>query len=57
MTDIRVKDEFNKPMVFNGMIDVLNFFYNNGYKFVNAYVITYAGQNVYHYIVERNTAI
>lgn len=52
--DTQVKDETGKLMKFNSMIDALNFFSKNGYRFVTAYVITIANQNVYHYLLEKN---
>ena len=52
--DTQVKDENGKLIKFNSMIDALNFFSKNGYKFVNAYAITIGSQNVYHYMMERN---
>jgi hypothetical protein len=51
--DTQVKDENGKLLVFNSMIDALNFLSKNGYKFVNAYAITIASQNVYHYILKK----
>ncbi len=52
--DTQVKDENGKLVKFNSMIDALNFFSKNGYKFVNAYAINISSQNVYHYIMEKN---
>lgn len=52
--DTQVKDENGKLVKFNSMIDALNFFSKNGYKFVNAYAIAIGSQNVYHYIMEKN---
>ena len=49
-----VKDENGKNMVFNSMIDALNFMTKNGFEFVNAYAITEDGQNVYHYLLRNN---
>ncbi|GAB2632677.1 hypothetical protein [Belliella aquatica] len=51
--DTQVKDESGKLLVFNSMIDSLNFLSENGYEFVNAYAITLGNQNVYHYILKR----
>lgn len=51
--DTQVKDENGKLVVFNSMIDSLNFLSENGYEFVNAYAITLGNQNVYHYILKR----
>ncbi len=52
--DTQVKDENSELLKFNSMIDALNFFSKNGYKFVNAYAINIGSQNVYHYIMEKN---
>lgn len=49
-----VKDENGKTLVFNSMIDALNFMHSNGFEFVNAYAVTINNQNVYHYLL-RNT--
>jgi len=38
--DLQVKDENGKLMIFNSMIDALNFMSKNGYGFVNAYAVT-----------------
>lgn len=53
-TDNIIKDENAKPVVFNSMIDALNFFSKNGYDFVTAYVLTVSNQNVYHYLLRKN---
>jgi len=51
--DTRVKDENGKLMVFNSMVDALNFFGNYGYEFEQAYAITVGSQNVYHYLMRK----
>lgn len=51
--DTQVKDENGKLVVFNSMIDALNFLSNNGYEFVDAYTITVSNQNVYHYLLKK----
>ena len=51
--DTQVKDENGKLMIFNSMIDALNFMSKSGYDFVNAYVITISSQNVYHYLLKK----
>jgi hypothetical protein len=51
--DTQVKDENGKLMVFNSMIDALNFMSINGYNFVNAHTITMGTQNVYHYLLQK----
>lgn len=46
-----LKDEDEKTLEFNSMIDALNFMSKNGFEFVNAYAITVSNQNVYHYLL------
>ena len=47
--DNQVKGADGKRIVFNSMIDALNFFSKNGYEYVDAYTVTVSSQNVYHY--------
>jgi hypothetical protein len=54
--DTQVKDENGKLMIFNSMIDALNFMSKNGYEFVNAYTITISNQNIYHYILRKKVS-
>lgn len=51
--DTQVKDENGKLLVFNSMIDALNFLSDNGYEFVDAYAITVGNQNAYHYMLKK----
>lgn len=51
--DTQVRNKEGELMTFNSMIDALNFFSENGYKFVNAYAITKGNRNVYHYLMEK----
>jgi hypothetical protein len=53
-TDSRYKDAEGKVQAFNSVIDVLNYQNSQGWEFVNAYVITVGGQNVYHYVMKRH---
>tara|TARA_B110000285_G_C14678974_1_gene403769 strand:+ start:113 stop:508 length:396 start_codon:yes stop_codon:yes gene_type:complete len=53
--DTQVKDKDGKLMVFNSMIDALNFFSANGYDFQQAYTITIGNQNVYHYLMKKKS--
>ena len=49
-----VKDENGEKMIFNSMIDALNFMTKNGFEFVNAYAISVSStQNVYHYLLRK----
>ena len=51
--DTRVKNSEGKNMIFNSMIDALNFMTKNGYEFVQAYAFTVNNQNVYHYLLRK----
>lgn len=42
-----------KRMEFYSMVGVLNFFYNNGWDFVDTYTITVNKQSVYHFLLRR----
>jgi hypothetical protein len=52
--DTRVKDADGKNMIFNSMVDALNFMTKNGYEFVQAYAFATNNQNVYHYLLRKN---
>tara|TARA_B110000003_G_scaffold22010_1_gene21258 strand:+ start:295 stop:654 length:360 start_codon:yes stop_codon:yes gene_type:complete len=49
-----ILDKENKKVVFNSMIDALNFMTKNGYKFEQAYVLTVGNSNTYHYLMSKN---
>ena len=51
--DTRVKDANGRNMIFNSMIDALNFMTKNGYEFVQAYAVTTSNQNAYHYLLRK----
>jgi hypothetical protein len=51
--DTRIKDVNGKNMIFNSMIDALNFMTTNGYEFVQAYAVTTSNQNAYHYLLKK----
>ena len=50
--DRRYKDENGKPVVFNSMVDAMNFMGSLGWEFVQAYVVTVGQQNVYHWLLK-----
>lgn len=52
-TDARLKDESGRIQAFNSVVDALNYMSSQGWEFVNAFVITTSGQNVYHYLLRR----
>jgi hypothetical protein len=52
--DTRIKDANGKNLVFNSMVDALNFMTKNGYEFVQAYAFSAgSNQNVYHYLLRK----
>lgn len=51
--DTQILDENGVKVVFNSMIDALNFMSKNGYDFKNAYTISINGQNVYHFLLQK----
>ncbi|MGB5025463.1 MAG: hypothetical protein WBO44_08945 [Saprospiraceae bacterium] len=51
--DTRLVDEHGKSLELNSMIDALNFMSKHGYSFVDSYIVTKDGINVYHYLLKR----
>lgn len=52
--DNRVRDEqTGKVRIFNSMVDALNYMGNDGWEFVQAYVVTVGQQNVYHWLLKK----
>jgi hypothetical protein len=52
--DNRLKDpKTGKPMVFNSMIDAMNFMGKQGWEFVQAFAITESNAHVYHYLLKK----
>lgn len=51
--DTQVRDADGKQVVFNSMIDALNFMSANGYEFVTAYTLTMGNNNIYHYLLRK----
>lgn len=54
--DRRLKDQNGKPIKFNSMVDALNFMGAQGWEFVQAYSVTIANQNVYHYLLKKEVS-
>jgi len=53
-TDNRIRDpKTGKPIVFNSMVDALNYMGERGWEFVQAYAVTTSNQNVYHYLLKK----
>jgi hypothetical protein len=51
--DNRVKGPDGKPIVFNSMVDALNYMGARGWEFVQAYTVTVGQQNVYHWLLRK----
>lgn len=50
-----LKDESGKAIKFNSMVDAINYMASLGWEFVQAYAFSVGNQNVYHYLLKRNT--
>jgi hypothetical protein len=48
-----IDDTTGKQMIFNGTMGVLNYLDEQGFKYVNQYLVTVGGQSVYHTILEN----
>ena len=52
--DTRIKnDETGKVEDFNSMVDALNYMGQDGWEFVQAYVVTSGNQNIYRWLLRR----
>lgn len=51
--DTEIRDENDKRVVFNSMIDALNFMSKSGYEFVTAYIVKEGDSSKYHYILRK----
>lgn len=49
-----VKDKEGKQVVFNSMVDALNFMSDQGFEFVQAYAYSMGNQNVFHYLMKNS---
>ncbi len=49
----KLVDENGKNLVFNSMVDAMNFMGKLGWEFEQAYVVTMGGQNVYHWLLSK----
>ena len=49
----RMKDGQGKPLVFNSMIDALNFMGKQGWEFAQAYTVAISNENVCHYLMKK----
>ena len=52
--DMRIVDENGKDMIFNSMVDAMNFMGQFGWEFVQAYVVTEGWSNVYHWLLVKD---
>ena len=50
---ISLRDKTGKKVVFNGMVDALNFFELNGWTYVSNYIVTLQNSNVYHFLLRK----
>lgn len=46
-------DENGKAISFNSMVDAMNYFGDQGWEFVQAYIVTEGNQNVYHWLLKK----
>lgn len=53
----KLVDENNKPVVFNSMVDAMNFMGESGWEFAQAYIVTMGQQNVYHWLLKKNISM
>lgn len=54
--DNRLKDPATgERIVFNSMIDALNYMGKQGWEFVQAYAFNVGNQNVYHFLMKKST--
>lgn len=49
----RLKDQNGEVLLFNSIIDALNFMSAYGYEFVTASIVNEEGQNVYYYLMKK----
>ena len=61
-SDKRYKDpSTGKPVIFNSMVDALNFMGKDRWEFVQAYIVTIgsstSSQNVYHFLLKKETSL
>lgn len=51
--DMKLVDKDGKDVVFNSMVDGMNYMGERGWEFVQAYVVTEGSQNVYHWLMTK----
>lgn len=55
-TNYKLRDENDKPIKFNSMVDALNYMTKRGWEYVNSFPVTHSNQNVYHYLLKKYIA-
>lgn len=55
-SDMKIVSEDGKDIVFNSMVDAMNFMGKCGWKFEQAYVVTEGNQNVYHWLLSKEVS-
>lgn len=53
-SDSKIVDENGKDIVFNSMVDAMNFMGRCGWNFQQAYVVTVGDSNVYHWLLYKD---
>lgn len=51
----RITDEAGKVEKFNSMVDAMNYMAAQGWEFEAAYAVTESSQNVYHWLMSRQS--
>ena len=49
----RLKDKNGEVLVFNSIIDALNFMAAYGYEFIHSNIVPEGGENVYYYLMKK----
>jgi hypothetical protein len=48
-----IEDKDGKALVFNSMIDALNFMLKNGWEYEHNYAVSTGSSNIYHYLLKK----
>ena len=49
----KIKDENGERVLFNSMVDALNFMDKNGYEYLDSYTTSFNDNSTYHYILKK----
>lgn len=52
--DKRLRDESGKVITFNSMVDAMNWMGEQGWEFVQAYVVSSKDENTFHWVLKLN---